>query len=46
MLDLPLYLEFGLKLKNIGFLEKNLTGVDIVFHKKQAKIQATLLDGV
>ena len=40
MFDLPLHLEFGLKFKNIGVLRKNLTGIDIVFHEKQEKIQS------
>jgi len=45
MLDFPLHLEFGLKFRNIGVLRKNLTGIDIVFHEKQEKIQSVLLDG-
>ena len=40
MFDLPLHLEFGLKFKHIGVLWKNLTGIDIVFHEKQEKIQS------
>jgi len=44
MLDFPLHLEFGLKFRNIGVLRKHFTGIDIVFHEKQEKIQSALWD--
>ena len=37
MFYLPLHLEFGLKLKNIGVLGKNLTGIDILFMRSKRR---------
>ena len=37
--------SYGLKLKNIGILTKNLTRIEIVLHEQQEKIQSALLNG-